>query len=286
MNSKIFYSKALILLIILSYSVSCSSDDPADIVDEETNEITNSQYKLKSRKANNGGEFYSSYFQYDSEGKVVSAIGYTSPLNGIFEYDSKNRLIKVSNEFRTVTFQYDEANRLIKEEIDRVDDFWISDIIDFEYQGNTVIRTRSTVTQFQSEVRLYKLFVDNSGRIIGAEYMNQTSNQSEEGIITETYEYDSRGNIIKMIRQLPYETDARISNLTYDNHPNPFYDSMKSAYKYANYALSIHSGGVRTYLNWGICPNNINNQFSFEYNSDGLPIVWYAVNTVWYLEYH
>jgi len=258
------------ILILLLALFSCSSDD---------NEIKDSFSGIDKVKfiSENSNSFFSEeidYYTYTDDGLLLNLTGGRF-LSGSYEYDENRKLISKTKEAKSFTYEYDTQGRIIKQKTVGSNDYIL-----LKFENNKVISEKFYGDPMTSGILEKKeLTLNSEGLIIKVESLEKVSIRFQPNEIREelfpfygeiTYEYDSRGNIIKII------TDGITENLTYDNSINPFYITFKKHYE-INYYIDNYFG-LRVYQSTGLSPNNLKTQgirtINYVYDSDNYPISW------------
>lgn len=260
-----------ILILVLAF-FSCSSDD---------NEIKDSFSGIEKVKfiSENSNSFFPQdvdYYTYTEDGLLLNLTGGRF-LSGSYEYDENRKLISKTREItgESFTYEYDMQGRIVRQKVVGSNDY-----IALKFENDKVISERYYETSGNDNVYEKKeLSLNSKGLIVKVKSLEKVSTRFQPNEVREElipffdeiiYEYDSNGNIIKVI------TDGIAENLTYDNAINPFYITFKKHYE-INYYIDNYFG-LRVYHSTGLSPNNLKTEgirtINYVYDSDNYPISW------------
>ena len=189
-----------------------------------------------------------------------------------FEYDNKNRIVKIG----ATTIAY-KSNDLIRVEI-RDEDEANTDIIDFAINENTILAEYFQLERSELlSYRDYVMTVNKDGYIVKGTYYNcgngDTTCRNPVGV--DTYQYQG-GNVTSKRSEReaytdPYSgvTDEKRENVVeykYDNKKSPFYNSNTPKW------LMQYLSDVQYVLGTVASNNNVIEEgLKYEYDSDGFP---------------
>lgn len=205
---------------------------------EETKEKPTAVLKTQTvKKVNYDYEEIYSESEYNEDGKCLSKMKYQSGMyqsgvkdkERIYEYDENSRLIKESLYTHHLSHHYDEFKNLVEDE-DNYDPPILHSYTTYEYDGDLLLKKEEhTNCDEYQYAGGYRFEIENI----------------EETIVTTTYEYNDKKDIIKeTIQKSPKRTEINEYDYTYDKDgkiteiemtmidPLGEKTSRKSTYKY------------------------------------------------------
>lgn len=272
-------------LFISIFHISCSNDD-SNSKSEDSIDLDNIDILKYVRKTTNS--FFPNearLFNYKNENLLTSKIffdGINNNIHNSYEYNDANHLIsKTEISFGESSFEYDDKGRIYKQNFDGTNNY-----IELSYQNTKVIATKYSEHLGQATTKVTELLLNKNSKITRITTISISSKDLKTGEVESSngsapnfiYEYDEKGNIIKIIE------GARISELKYDDKINPFYISFSEYYKFGYFFDSIYRLNVD--YDTGLTPNNIieinvtdtNNSFfekmNYKYDDNDYPTSW------------
>lgn len=261
--------KAKLLTLFSSLSLiflfSCSSDSDNDNNAEDQNVAYIKSYKTTTSPTPSD---YDAFYEY-SNGYLIKGTGYNW-FSGTFEYDNSGKLIKRQMADEEYLYQYDSKNRLIKQS-----KTGSQDNITLSYGSNKItISNTYNYNGGNKYSEISDIYLDDKGRIIRVKKLTPTTTYTS---MAEEYLYDSNNNITQITyKENNYNYPDYVVRFQYDDKKNPFYYSFKKLYKSVYYLECRY--GIPNYKFTGITPNNMivygSATYDHIYNSAGYPVSW------------
>ncbi|MBL4559953.1 MAG: hypothetical protein JKX79_03105, partial [Labilibaculum sp.] len=237
-------------IILLNFLITSCNDTDGTPVDEvcvtENHHITLDKYITKLSYTNLWDNQLENYEYTYNEFNLLAGMD-QPPFNGsherFFNYQCNNNVRKVSsNSNNTRKYTYNSENQLIAFSGVQV----YHNDYEIVYNGNTISVIGTIDTLEDTEITLEI----NASNLITK--VTRATNYS-------TFEYDVNGNLIKA---KDFDLNNELLNsyeLTYDEHPNPFYEQLSSIYleRFIHYFDTSASDGVYIFFS--------DNGFNFPY---------------------
>ncbi len=275
----------IVSLLISIFNISCSNDDSASKAENlfSIDNIDNLKYIRKTTNSFFPNE--ARLFNYKNVNLLTSKIffdGINNNIHNSYEYDDANHLIsKTEISFGEFSFEYDNKGRIYKQNLNRTNNY-----IELSYQNTKVIATEYSEHLGQATTKVTEFLLNKNSKITRITTLSISSKDLKTGEIESSngsvpnfiYEYDEKGNIIKIIE------GERVSELKYDDKINPFYISFSEYYKFGYFFDSLYKLNIN--YDTGLTPNNIieinvtdtNNSFfekmNYKYDDDNYPTSW------------